>query len=94
MMMTTGKRREKKTKEEYEELVPKIIEKMKVDGEWGQFFPPSISHFGYNETVANDYYPLSKTAALERGWTWYDETLEPVEEVTDVPSTIDDVPNV
>ncbi len=48
------------SKEEYEKLVPKIIEKMKADGEWGEFFPASISPFGYNETVANIYYPITQ----------------------------------
>ncbi|EKD30199.1 MAG: hypothetical protein ACD_78C00121G0001, partial [uncultured bacterium (gcode 4)] len=46
------------TKEEYEELVPKIIEHMMTSPltrgdwggfEWGEFFPSSISPFGYNE---------------------------------------------
>jgi hypothetical protein len=46
-------------KEEYEELVPKIIEHMKKTWEWWEFFPSSISPFGYNETVANEYFPVS-----------------------------------
>ncbi|MDR2189932.1 MAG: hypothetical protein LBP53_01790 [Candidatus Peribacteria bacterium] len=48
------------TKEKYEELVPKIIEKMKADEEWGEYFPASISPFGYNETLANEYFPLTE----------------------------------
>ncbi|MDD3793952.1 MAG: hypothetical protein PHI37_04010 [Candidatus Gracilibacteria bacterium] len=47
------------TKEEYEQLVPKIIEHMQKTGEWGEFFPSSISPFGYNETVAQEYFPIS-----------------------------------
>ncbi|MDP2103545.1 MAG: hypothetical protein Q8K26_01330 [Candidatus Gracilibacteria bacterium] len=56
-------------KEEYEELVPKIIEHMMTsplirgDGggfEWGEFFPSRLSPFGYNETVAQEYYPLDR----------------------------------
>ncbi|NUJ98067.1 hypothetical protein HGA92_04755 [Candidatus Gracilibacteria bacterium] len=27
--------------------------------EWGEFFPSSLSPFGYNETVANEYYPIN-----------------------------------
>ena len=38
------------SEEEYNELVPKIIEHMKGGGEWGEFFPISHSPFGYNET--------------------------------------------
>ena len=53
------------TKEEYETLVPKIIEHMKQTGEWGEFFDTSLSPFGYNETVANEYYPLSEEEATK-----------------------------
>ena len=50
------------TKEEYEELVPKIIEHMQKTGEWGEFFPSWMSPFGYNETVASEYFPLTRDA--------------------------------
>ena len=33
---------------------------MKKRGEYGEFFPASMSPFGYNETVAHEYFPLSK----------------------------------
>jgi len=56
----------------YHELLPKIIEYMKKTGEWGEFFPTSISSFAYNETVAQDYFPLTKSEALLRGYRWYD----------------------
>ncbi|MDD3302355.1 MAG: hypothetical protein PHN31_02285 [Candidatus Gracilibacteria bacterium] len=52
------------TKEQYEELVPKIIEHMMKTGEWGEFFPSSISPFGYNETVAQEFFPLSREDVL------------------------------
>ncbi|MBU0648196.1 hypothetical protein KJ855_03370 [Patescibacteria group bacterium] len=58
------------TKEEYEQLVPKIIEKMEADGEWGEFFPMSISPFGYNETMGQDYMPMTKEEAIGVGATW------------------------
>ncbi|MFA4930955.1 MAG: hypothetical protein WC570_03780, partial [Patescibacteria group bacterium] len=61
------------TKEEYEELVPKIIEHMQQTSEWGQFFPMSFSPFGYNETIANEYYPLSKEQVVAMGVKWYDK---------------------
>ncbi|USN57480.1 MAG: hypothetical protein H6766_03435 [Candidatus Peribacteria bacterium] len=53
------------TKEEYNALVPKIIEHMKQTGEWGEFFHPSLSPFGYNETVANEYYPVTGVQEYE-----------------------------
>jgi hypothetical protein len=61
------------TKEEYETLVPKIIERMKKDGEWGEFFPSAHSPFGYNETVAQEYFPLTKEEATKRQWQWHEE---------------------
>ncbi|NUJ98065.1 hypothetical protein HGA92_04745 [Candidatus Gracilibacteria bacterium] len=47
------------TKSEYEALVPKIISHMMKTGEWGEFFPSSLSPFGYNETVAQEYFPIN-----------------------------------
>ncbi|MFA5788306.1 MAG: hypothetical protein WC924_00285 [Candidatus Gracilibacteria bacterium] len=60
------------TKEEYEKLAARIIEHMKVTGEWGAFFPPELSTYGYNETVAQEYYPLTKDQALKYGFPWSD----------------------
>jgi len=56
------------TQKEYEELVPKIIEQMKKNNERWEFLHPSLSAFGYNETIAMEYFPLSKDEALKR---WY-----------------------
>ena len=60
------------SKSEYEELLPRILDHMQKTGEWGDFFPPALSSFGYNETVAQDYYPLSRSEALERSFQWND----------------------
>ncbi|MCX6807300.1 MAG: hypothetical protein NTZ80_00605, partial [Patescibacteria group bacterium] len=60
------------SKQEYEELVPRIIEHMMKTKEWGEFFHPSLSPFGYNETVAQEYFPLAKEQALEQGFNWSD----------------------
>ena len=61
------------TKEEYENLAAKIIEKMQKDGEWGEFFPMGLSPYGYNETLANEYFPLTKEEALRIGAKWQDK---------------------
>lgn len=54
------------TKEEYEDLVVRIIGGMQGSalqsppqaGEgWGEFFPPAISPYQYEETIAHDYFP-------------------------------------
>lgn len=58
------------TEAEYNELVPKIIEHMKKNGAWGAFFPAKTSTFGYNETVANEYLPLTREQALAKGYNW------------------------
>ena len=46
--------------EDYEKLVPKIIEKMMETKEWGEFFPIENSLFPYEDTLANDFFPLEK----------------------------------
>lgn len=58
------------TKEEYESLVPRIIESMRADGSWGEHFSPSVSPFAYNETVAQEYFPLTHEEALTKGYKW------------------------
>ena len=60
------------TKEAYLELVPKIIEHMKNTEEYGQFFPKELSPFAYNESIVNEYLPLSKEQAVAFGFTWLD----------------------
>ena len=69
------------TKEQYEELVPKIIAKMIKTGEWGEFFPSSYSPFAYNETTANEYYPLSREQVIKKGLRWKDD-LDDVKEAS------------
>ena len=56
------------TKEEYQELLPKIIEHMKNTWERWEFLHPNISLFGYNETNGMEYYPMEKETALSK---WY-----------------------
>lgn len=60
------------TKEGYESLVSNIIDHMRTTGEWGEFFPVSGSRYCYNESVAHDYFPLTKKDVLQRGWHWHD----------------------
>lgn len=60
-------------KEEYEKLKAEIIKSMEKDSMYGNFFPPKLSPFGYNETLAQEYYPLTEKEAKERGFNWQDE---------------------
>ena len=61
------------TKEEYEELMPKIIEHMKSTGEWGEFFPVADAPYAYNESTVGEYYPLAREEALAQGFRWQDD---------------------
>jgi hypothetical protein len=58
------------SEEQYKSLKQKIIEKMKSDGEFGNFYNINISPFAYNETVAQEYFPLTKEQVLKNGWKW------------------------
>ncbi len=64
---------------EYKKLVPKIIQHMKdmpyVDKmgrvyAYGEFFPPEISPYPYNDTTAQEFFPLTESEALKRGFLW------------------------
>lgn len=58
------------SKEEYEEIVRNIKTSM---GElYGEFFPADTSPYGYNESTAQEQFPLSKEQALAQGFTWED----------------------
>lgn len=67
-------------KEEYIKLRSEIIQRMKNDGVWGEFFPADLSPFGYNETIAIEYFPLTKGEIETRKWKWKsdeDKTHQP-----------------
>jgi hypothetical protein len=67
--------------EEYKMLVAKIKKQMdeipytNKKGrvyKYGEFFPVEHSPFGYNTSVANDHFPLTREQALELGYIWDD----------------------
>ena len=79
------------SKEEYESLVPKIIEHMRKTGEWGEFFPYAICPLAYNQTIANDYFPLSREEAQALGARWKDEVSSPPpKDTVEILDLIDD----
>jgi hypothetical protein len=59
-------------KETYEKIKSEIVSQMKKTGEWGQFFRDDMSSFGYNETPAEEQFPLKKEEALAQGFKWED----------------------
>ena len=49
---------------------------MTNDGEYGEFFPMSLSPHAYNETVAQQFFPLTKEQALAKGYRWRDPEVK------------------
>ena len=83
------------TKEKYHELKGKIEEQLKQEGTYGQYFPPELAPFGYNETLAHDFFPLTKEEALKRGFSWQDKTTGTYNKETikngEIPDSIEKV---
>ncbi|MDO8574594.1 MAG: hypothetical protein Q7R86_03115 [bacterium] len=57
---------------EYGELKKVIIENMKKVGDYGDYYPPTLSTFGYNEACVQEQFPLTKEKALKQGFKWED----------------------
>ncbi len=91
------------TKEEYEMLLPKIIEHMNampyVDKKcrvykYGEFFPTELSPFAYNETIAQEYYSKTKAEITEAGFRWREPDTKNYKitmQSADLPDHIKDV---
>ena len=89
------------SKEEYEKLVPKIKEQMNkvpyVDKKgiiykYGEFFPAELSPFCYNETQAQDYFPLTTEKALKMGYRWRERKMNEYKitiKAQDLPDNLD-----
>ena len=60
------------TREEYFAKIASIKSQMTKAGEYGEFFPASMSPLAYHESVAQDYFPLTKDQALAKGFAWRD----------------------
>ncbi|MDA2921922.1 hypothetical protein MYX07_01510 [Patescibacteria group bacterium AH-259-L07] len=83
------------SKEEYEKFKQQIIQSLIQEELYGQFIPAQLSPFGYNETLAKDYYPLSKEEAIQQGFRWQDQETGTFGKETitraRMPQTIDEV---
>lgn len=83
------------SKEEYEELKEHIVKELTEQGIHGLIMPVEIAPFAYNETIAQDNFPLTKEEAIYQGFRWEDdiqmtkgrETIQPEE----IPDHIKDV---
>ncbi len=56
--------------EDYKWMKTQIIEHMKKTGEYGEFLPIRLSPYPYNQTLAYDYFPLTREQALAKGYKW------------------------
>lgn len=65
------------SKQDYEREVHRIITKMQETKERGEFPPIQISPFGYNETAANEYFPLTEQEVKEQWYSRYAKTTDP-----------------
>ena len=86
------------SKKEYEEITKKLRKHMYdmpytgVKGrvyKYGEFFPPEFSPWSYNETLAQEYFPLTKEQAKGEGYRWRDPDTKNY-----VPTILsEDIPN-
>ena len=69
------------TKEEYFKLKERIISDMKKNPwknkaghiyNYGEFLPPELSPYGYNESLSSEYKDVYKDKAVNSGFNWYD----------------------
>ena len=91
------------SKEEYLVLVEKIKKHMDdmpyVDKKgrvfkFGDFWPYDLSYFSYNESIAQEIFPLTKTEANEKGFNWREQEARnytPTIEAVDIPNSSEDI---
>jgi hypothetical protein len=83
------------SRDEYFKLKEKIDEQMKKDGTFGQFFPPDLAPFAYNESLIQDFFPLTKDEAIKRGYSWQERTTGTFGRETvkkgEIPNSIDQI---
>jgi len=58
------------SKDDYFPLLEQVKSKMIRDKEYGEFFPLYMSPFPYNDTVAQEFFPLNENTAKEQGLLW------------------------
>ena len=58
------------SQEEYQRLTGEIVKHMRTTGEWGEFFPSTLSPIPYNQSYAQRFYPLSEGQARAAGHRW------------------------
>ena len=75
-------------------MVKKITGQMKANGEYGKFFPAAASPFAYNESVAYEYFPLTREEALKKGYQWKErDPRNYLKQTIVIPDKIGEVPD-
>ena len=95
------------SEDEYKTLRLKIIDDMnarpfidrqKKEYRYGEFFPQDLCPFAYNETTAQEFFPLTKEEAVSKGYVWadkekfkrkYTQTIS----ASDLPDSIEETPD-
>ncbi|MEK7583582.1 MAG: hypothetical protein AAB483_04245 [Patescibacteria group bacterium] len=84
------------TPSEYAVQISNIKSQMSKAGEYGEFFPTTLSPLAYNESVAIDYFPKTKEQAIAQGYSWRD-AIDPNHKIQipndNLPDHINDVPD-
>lgn len=57
-------------KNEYLKIVDEIVKQSTKAGEYGEFMPVAMSPFCYNETAAQDHFPLTEESSRNLGFKW------------------------
>lgn len=60
------------SEEDYKKIKAELLSYWKNNGQLSEFLPKELSCFGYNETPAQDFYPLTKEQAIRWGYKWQD----------------------
>lgn len=81
------------SKDEYESLRTKLIAHMTATKEYGEFFTVDTCPYGYNESIATEYWPLTKEETIKKGFRWTDRDKKSQPQTYKVPSRIKDVPD-
>jgi len=65
---------------------------MQKTQEWGEYFPYSIAPFAYNETIAQEHFPIDENQAKCLGANWKEE--EPISQKGEDFKPADDIRDV
>ncbi|MDA2922220.1 hypothetical protein MYX07_03055, partial [Patescibacteria group bacterium AH-259-L07] len=90
------------SRKEYEKRREKIIAHMSdmpyVDKKgrvyrYGEFFPVELTPYGYNNTIAQEYFPLTREQSQARGYPWVEKERSEyaiARQASDLPDAIED----